>query len=382
MATVTLESGTSELLDPAAAADEALAHLGGTTAQVVLGFVAGERDHRAQHAALRERLPKGTRLVTSTVAATVTNAGYRESSLVVGALSGDLEVGIGSGTGLGRDPSKLGADCVANAARELSVRPEDMDRSFVGVVLDDGSRMKKEEMLLGALERNQGLVVVGGGATKNEYGQAGFLGVDGEVFDDGALLLLFRTKARWAALRHHAFEPTGQRVRVTKFDGATSRILELDGEPAALRAAKLFDIPPEHMEMRNVPELLKVMFALRVGREFFLRFAFKDDTNALVSVNWLQEGQELELMRRGNMLTAAQRFMDAELSNRIASPTAALFFDCAARKVSATLGGVVDGVGGTFGAAPPCVGGVVHHESYCGFMVSGTLTALVFGADA
>ena len=382
MATVTLESGRSEQQDATKAADEALAQLGASPARIVFGFIPGERDHRAQHQALRARLPKETRLVTSTMAAGVTNAGYLPNALVIGALRGDIEVGVGSGTGLGRDPSRLGANCVDNAARELGVRPEDMDLSYVGAVIDDGSRMKKEEMLLGALEKNQGLVVVGGGASKNEYGQEGLLGVDGEVFADGAMIVLFRTKARWAALRHHAFEPIGQRVRVTKFDAQTSRILELDGQPAATRAAALFDIPPAHMEMANVPELLKVMFALKVGREYFLRFAFKEPgSDALVSVNWLQEGQELELMRRGNMVEAARKFMEAELPSRVPSATAALFFDCAARRVSATVGGVVAEVGAAFGAAPPCVGGVVHHESYCGFMVSGTLTALVFGAS-
>jgi hypothetical protein len=349
----------------------------------VFAFIPGDRDHAAHHRALRERLPAGTRLVSSATTAGLTNAGYAPSAVVAGGLGGDLEIGVGFGTGLGTDPSKLGAACVEMAARELGARIEDFDRTVGGVVIDDGSRMRKEELLLGVLEKNQGLVVVGGGAARNAMGQGGVIGVDGEIFEDGAALVLFRTRARWAAFRHHAYEPIGQKVRVTKFDAASNRILELDGEPAALRAAAALGIPPEHLSLAHVTELLKVMFALRVGREYFLRFAFKEDgTNALVSANWLQEGQDLELMRAGDFLGALRKFIDTELPSRVPSPTAALFFDCGARQVTSTMAGVHDEVGALFRRAPSCVGGVVYYESYCGFMVSGTLTSLVFGSDA
>lgn len=383
MASVTLHNARSEHLDADAAAEDCISQLGAAPGRVVFAFIPGDRDHAASHRALRARLPSGVRLVSSATTAGLTNGGHAPTSLVLGGLGGDLEIGIGFGTGLGTDPSRLGAACVETAARELGTRIEDFDRTVGGVVIDDGSRMRKEELLLGVLEKNQGLVVVGGGASKNAMGQGGVIGVDGEVFEDGAALVLFRTRARWAALRHHAYEPTGQRVRVTKFDAAQNRILELDGEPAALRAAAALGMPPEHLSLAHVTELLKVMFALRVGREYFLRFAFKEDgSNALISANWLQEGQDLELMKAGDMLAALGKFIDVELPSRVPSPTAALFFDCGARQVSAAVAGVQAEVGAAFRRAPACAGGVVYYESYCGFMVSGTLTSLVFGSDA
>jgi hypothetical protein len=63
------------------------------------------------------------------------------------------------------------------------------------------------------------------------------------------------------------------------------------------------------------------------------------------------------------------------------SPTGVLFFDCGARRFLAQLSDTEKALSASFRQAPPCVGGVVWFETYCGFMVNGTLTSLAFGSD-
>ncbi len=381
MAKVTLETGRSASTDPAKAAEEALAALGSTVPKVVFGFVPGPFDHAAYHKALRERLPRAVRLVTSSTGGEIVQQGYLTEHLVVGALGGDLEVGLGMATGLARDAASVGASAIEKAASELGTSVSSLDRRSGAIVIEDGFKMKKEEMLLGVLEKNQGLVLVGGGASGYEFMRGtGWVGLDGEVVPDGALIMVFRTSAPWAALRSHWYEPTGRSVRVTKVDVASRRILELDGKPAGARWAEIADVPPEHLTIAQPDQFLKWALAMKVGREYFLRAISKsltDDT--LESTNMIQEDQELEVMRVGDIVASTKRFFSEELPRRIERPTAALLFDCGARKLYAQMTGKLDEVGATLASAPPCAGFTVQFETYCGFMINSTLTSLVFG---
>jgi hypothetical protein len=302
--------------------------------------------------------------------------------LVLGALGGDLDVSVGFATGLSRDAARAGSTAIEKAASELGSRVANLDRHHGAIVIDDGFKMKKEEMLLGVLEKNQGLVLVGGGASGYEFMHGtGWMGVDGEVFSDGVVTMLFRSTAPWAALRTHWYEPTGQRVVVTKVDASARKILELDGKSAGTRWAEIAGVPPEHLTFGFPEQYLKWSLAMRVGREYFLRSICKSMTDdTLDSMNMVQEDLELEVMRAGDIVESTRRFFQEELRRRVGNPTAALLFDCGARKFYAHLIGKMPELSGTFASAPPAAGLTVQFETYCGFMVNSTLTSLVFGS--
>jgi hypothetical protein len=381
MPKVTLESGRSSATDPAKAAEEALASLGPVPPKVVFGFVPGPFDHGAFHKALRERLPKHVRVCTSSTGGEIDRSGYLTHHLVVAALGGDIEIGAGIGTALARDAASAGSKAIERAASELGTTVGGLDRRCGAIVIDDGFKMKKEEMLLGVLEKNQGLVVVGGGASGYEFMRGeGSVGVDGEVVTDGVLIVTFRTPAPWAALRSHWYLPTGRSVRVTKVDVAARRILELDGKPAGARWAEVAGVPPEHLTLTKPDKFLEWALAMKVGREHFLRAIAKrleDDT--LESTNMVQDDQELEVMRAGDIVELTRRFFDDELPRRIERPSAALLFDCGARKLYAQMTGRLGELGAVLGGKVPSAGFTVQFETYCGFMINSTLTSLVFG---
>jgi len=56
-------------------------------------------------------------------------------------------------------------------------------------------------------------------------------------------------------------------------------------------------------------------------------------------------------------------------------------FHCGGRKWYAEAIGRLGELGGSFKAAPPCIGLNVHFEIYCGFHINTTLTALAFGSS-
>ncbi len=369
----------------AAAARAARAGAGDADPSLALAFVSPSHDVAAALRGFRSVLG-GAPLVGATTAGEVDRDGLHAGSVVVGALAGDFEVGLGLGGGLSKDAIAAGAQAVQRAADELGTRVADLDpRKHVGLVIDDGFRYKKEELLLGMLDRNQGLVLVGGGASDHERDpmkQSSELHVDGEVVTDAALIALFRTQAPWGALRSHWYEPTGQMLTITKVDATHKRALEIDGKPAAARYAELIGCEVAELPFGMPKGFSARPTALKVGREYFMRApGWPLPDGSIEFANLLEEGSEFEIMRMGDPIAHTRRFFEDELPRRVRNPRAALLFHCGGRMWVAHAAQFVDKLSTTFAAAPPCAGLNVNFEIYCGFHINTTLTTLAFGAD-
>ena len=372
---------------PALAAEELCAGLGSTVPKLVVMFASRDRDHTALNRALRERLPKGTRLIGASTGGEIDRDGMHMSSIVIAALSGDLEVGLGLGKDLTRNASAAGEAAIRGAAQQLGARPADLgSRKYVALVIDDAFRFRKEELLLGAMAMNQALVAVGGGAydTELDYAKASALvHVDGQVVTDAVAIALFRTDAPWAALRSHWYAPTGQTLRITKIDETAKRALEIDGRPAARRYADLLGVGIDDLEFGKPTGFAHRPTALRVGREYFIRSPWKPlPDGSILFANMLEEGSELELVQATDIVESTRRFFQSELPARVPSPRAALLFQCGGRKLFADNTGRASEFSDAFSAAPPCGGMTVLFEIYCGFHINTTLTTLAFGTSA
>ncbi|MFO0757893.1 MAG: FIST N-terminal domain-containing protein [Byssovorax sp.] len=389
MPKITLKSARTAHADPNAAAEELVSRLGELGAgapKLVTLFASSDRDQRAVNQAVRARLPASTRLIGASAGGEIDNAGMHQGSVVLGALDGDFDVGIGLGKGLSADAISAGGEAVSRACAELGTRPADLDpRKNVGLVIDDGAKMKKEELLIGVLEKNHALVVVGGGASDTEIDpakQKTFIHVDGEVVNDAALVALFSTEAPWAAFRSHWYEPSGQTLTITKVDPTHSRALEIDGKPAVQRYAEIVGAEVTELDFPNLKGFCGRPTALRVGREYFMRtpmYTLPD--GSIHFANLLEEGTELEIMRIGDMGVHSRSFFETEVPKRVPSPTAALLFNCGARTWLALAHGQIGALSGAFALAPPAVGFNVGFEIYCGFQINTTLAALVFGEN-
>lgn len=386
MANVKMQTARSTLTDPVAAAEDLLRQLHGPPPKLVTLFASRQLDQRALNRAVRERLPKDTRLVGATTAGELDNNGIHTNSVVLGALTGDFEVGLGLGSGLTGDAIAAGAQAIKRACEELGVRQQDLDaRRYVGLVIDDGFRYKKEELLLGILEKNQTLVLVGGGASDSEPDpsrQSALIHVDGEVISDGVLVALFKTNAPWAALRSHWYVPTGQRLTITKVDETHTRALEIDGFPAAKRYAEILGVTPEELEFGKPKGFAVRPTALKVGREYFIRAAWRPlEDGSILFANLLEEGSELDLMKAGDLAGMTRDFFAEELPRRVQNPQAALLFHCSGRMWYANATGVVPQLSEALKLAPSAAGMNVQFEIYSGFHINTTLTVLAFGSN-
>lgn len=372
--------------DPAAAAEELCNQLGSITPKLVVMFASRDRDQVALNHAMRARLPAGCRLLGATTAGEVDRDGMHEGTVVIAALWGDFDVGLGIGHEMSLDPAGAGEAAIRAATRELGARADELgSRKFVAIVIDDGLRYRKEEMLLGVMAMNQALVGVGGGAGDSELDPAkasALVHVDGQVATNAVAVALFRTDAPWAALRSHWYAPTGQIIEITKLDATAKRVLEIDGQPAAKRYAELLGVGIEDLEFGKPNGFAVRPTALRVGREYFIRAPWMPlPDGSILFANMLEEGSELELVKLTNIAESTRRFFEVDLRSRIEDPRAALLFHCSGRKVFAQMSGQGQALSDAFRAAPTCAGMNVYFEIYCGFHINTTLTSLVFGAS-
>jgi hypothetical protein len=384
MGRVDLVHARTTARDPGVAADELIAKLGGVTPKLLMVYASSDRDQQALNTALRERLPKATRILGATTGGEIDREGMHQGSVVVAGLTGDFDVGIGLGRGLAKDAALAGEKAIQAAAQQIGARADELgSKKYVAIVIDDAFRYKKEELLLGVMSMNQALVAVGGGAASSEVVEGGgtaYVHVDGEVATDAVAVALFRTDAPWAALRSHWYIPTGQTVRITKIDETAKRAIEIDGKPAAERYAELLGVTVDDLEFGKPNGFAARPTALRVGREYFIRAPWKPlPDGSILFANMLEQGVELEIVKRTDAAESMRRFLEVEVPARVPSPRAMLLFHCSGRAYYAATTGQLPALSETFKAAPPCAGMNVQFEIYCGFHINTTLTSLVFG---
>lgn len=387
MARIQQKTARTEERDPAKAADDLFDQLGNAQPKLLCLFASRDRDQRALNVAVRERAPAGCRLIGATTAGEIDANGLHNGSAVLSALSGDLEVGLGVARNISRNAVTAGATAAKQACDELGTRQADLDlRRTVGLVIDDAFRYKKEELLLGILDKNQGTVLVGGGAADHEVDpakQSAEIHVDGEILTDGALVAFFKTDAPWAALRSHNYSPTGETLTITKVDEQGTRALEIDGQPAAQRYADMLEVTVDDLEFGKPRGFSYRPVALRVGREYFMRAPWKPlPDGSILFANILEADTTYEIMRMEDLVECTRRFFTEELPHRVRNPQAALLFNCSGRHWVAQSLGKTDALGETFALASPCAGMNVYFEIYCGFHINTTLTTLAFGADS
>jgi hypothetical protein len=368
-----------------AAVDDLCRQLADARPKMLVVFASRERDQQALNAALRQRFPD-VRVLGATTAGEIDRDGMHQRSIVVAALSGDFDVGIGLGRGLSRDASAAGEAAIRAAARELGARADDLaSKKYVALVIDDGYQHRKEELLLGVMAMNQALIAVGGGAADSEIDQSkasAMVHADGEVVSDAVVIALFRTDAPWAALRSHWYAPTGQTVRITKLDPTAKRVLEIDDQPAAKRYAELLGVAVDDLDFIKPKGFATRPTALRAGREYFIRSpvaALPD--GSILFANMLEEGSELELVKLTDCAESTRKFFEVDLPARVPSVQAMLLFHCAGRAAFAHAIGQSEALSKAFASAPTCAGLNSYFEIYCGFHINTTLTALAFGAS-
>ena len=123
MPSVSLKSARTDEMDPVRAVQKLESQLEGGEPKLVTVYAPRSCDHVALNKAVRARFPKA-RLLGASTAGEIDRDGIHQGSILLGALSGDFEVGIGVGRNLSTAAVHAGESAIVGAARELDVRDD------------------------------------------------------------------------------------------------------------------------------------------------------------------------------------------------------------------------------------------------------------------
>ncbi|MCA9596427.1 MAG: FIST C-terminal domain-containing protein [Myxococcales bacterium] len=275
----------------------------------------------------------------ATTAGELTEQGDAKGALSGLAVSGDLRVFAGIGTGLSTSPETAVRQALSGVPETVEGFPH---RTAV-MLLDPLTGRGEEATLLAATELGPNVPLVGGAAGDDLAMASTQVALGAQAASDAVVMAVLFSKQRLGIGVGHGHTPLSAPLRVTKADGNV--VFEIDDRPAwevwveQTRAAALADgIDPEALPADAVGGyLLRYEAGLATGREHTIRAPLsRGDDGSLSFACGIHQGAELVITRS----TAEAQLRSARLAARRAresldgAPVAgAVVFDCICRNL-------------------------------------------------
>jgi hypothetical protein len=303
--------------------DQVKTALGGAPPLAALLYTSATTDHQTALAAIREGLP-GVPLIGCTTDGECSSVMcFAEDSLVLTVFTSDRLHAVSA---VGRDLSVDAELAVRSAWKQVSTRGEP---SLV-VVLSESIGVSGAA-LVRALNTviPPGVTVVGGTAGDQWRFESTRQFHDGEILQDGVVLLAFYGPLRLSVGVASGWAPLAPRARVTRARG--SSVYELDGEPALTWFRRFFgdrEAPsPEHpFAVYDPPD----------RSDFYLRapMLYSEEEGSIIFAADVPEGTEVQITdaTRAAILGGAADAVRDAVGRFAGTATSVLVFSCAARK--------------------------------------------------
>lgn len=325
-----VKRGMSTSSDPVQAAEEFCAQVAQDDPTLVLFFCSSQYDLERLGAEIRRRLPGP--VYGCTTAGEITPEGYRVGALVGASLSSDRTRLI---------PLVIPEVHSFDATRAMEVGDRmragiraaqaSLPRSgCFGIFLMDGVSVM-EEQVIGHLYRVlDGTPIVGGSAGDDLAFKATHVYADGRFMTDVAVLLAVVTEHKFRVFKSQHFQPSTERLVITRADANRRIVYEINGEPAAWEYARIIGLDVKQLE----PMIFsKYPLMLRIGGEYFVRSIRNvNEDGSLTLFCAIDEGLVLTLSRGVDMVedTAA---LFAQVKSEIPDPALVLGFECVLRRL-------------------------------------------------
>ncbi len=174
-------------------------------------------------------------------------------------------------------------------------------KDLSGILLVDGLRLAEEKVLSVINSIFDGnLQLIGGSAGDDLKFEETLLSIDGEILRDGAILTLVKSRVKMKLYRENIFESQGIEINITKADEKNRKIIEIDGQPARERYAKLLGINPNKLEK----EVLKNPIGRVVGKDVFISSIASIEGNNLNMYAQVFENSKGEILKGINPVEA------------------------------------------------------------------------------
>lgn len=356
--------GQSDDIDIEAALAAVLAQCDATLAGVApkagLLFAAWEADHQQVIDAIRGHYP-GIALAGSSAGGEMTSMmGFQQDSIALAVFASDeVDIGVGLGRDLARDPLAAIRDAV-DQARATTSQPPTLCIVLPTVgVIDTAVILDELRAQLGP-----GVPVVGGGATSEDpvadpAATSGMQFANDAVIDGGISLLLFSGPLDYAIGVETGWRGVGPRATVTRV--AEGNVVEINGRAAVEFFDRYAGTAPGQAPPIANP---LAVYATPHATDFYLRTptALDHATGQVTLFGSVPEGATVQLTvaATDDILEGARASMSDALARFPAGgkPEAALLYSCVVRRflLGTRTGREMEAAQGVVGGAMPVAG--------------------------
>ena len=225
----------------------------------------------------------------------------------------------------------LSIENIATEAKHLAKRfSHTAGWNRLALVLSDGLS-KQEDLIVAALETGlENIPIFGGSAADGLAFDKTYILHQGEFCPDSTLLLLLETDLAFRGVGFDHFEPTENRMVVTKANPAKRMVLEINGSPAGNEYARFVGLP--------TGDLAPLVFAenpvlVKSGKTYHVRAIQQiHDDGALSFLSAIDDGLVLTLGRGTEIIETLEKGL--KVSNEFGHrPILILGFDCFLRRL-------------------------------------------------
>jgi hypothetical protein len=372
----------------AAATDGAPRELAGELARrlkpsgpsAVLFFAHPRHDFAALAAQMQAHFPEAL-TVGCTTMGEIGPAGFTRGSVVALGLGSPCRAAAVLVPSLATFRFEDGAHILDQLREQLGLADDSIvpGRHVLITLLDGLSGM--EELLVAAIGTSLPAVpLVGGSAADDLRLSRTEVAVDGRACAGGAVVLLLEPSVPFHPFQIHHYEPTPQRVVVTRADARRRLVMRLNGRPAARVLAELVGAPLEQLRAEGASGIARygLQFGFHAGSEYYLRGVMTIQGEDLVLAGAVEEGAILTVMRSGDMLVSTRQGIASATAALGARPALMLLFNCGGRMFEAEVRGQVPALFEALGDTP-VVGFTTYGEQFGPMLLNLTLTGLLLG---
>ncbi|MCW7539246.1 FIST C-terminal domain-containing protein [Aquabacterium sp. A7-Y] len=369
--------GMTQEPDPERAAAALYAQIGRPGLALAVVFCSPSYDRERLARALRENFGE-TPLIGCTTAAEIGPGGYRTGGLSGFSLAADaFSVVLRPIEGLQGYAAADGQLIVDGMRAECAAsgRVATRENSFAFLLIDGTS--KREERVAHSLHIALGDIELFGGSSGDgvDAGQQPYVMHGGAFHRDLAVLALVSTARPFAVFKTESHVPTSTRMVITEADPENRRVIEINGERAAIEYARLVGVEVGQLDIGVFSRY--PVGVMRRGEYYPRAIAWVDEDLGLTFACAIDSGVVLSVARPTDLLESLERRL-AAICEQIGPPELLITFDCLFRYHEMLEQGTVQAVGELMDRHG-AVGFSTYGEQYNSMHINQTLTGVAIG---
>ncbi len=246
--------------------------------------------------------------------------------------------------------------------------------SFALTLLDGLS--SREEVVLAALSTALGGIPHFGGSAGDDHNLSQtHVYHQGRFYSGAAVMVLVNTPLEFEVFTTHHLLPSAEKLVVTQADPDSRRVLELNGEPAALAYARLTGCEPQAMDLYH---FASHPLAVRMGDHYYPRAIQQvHDDHSLTFYCAVENGIVLTAMQRTSLKDNLTRLFDG-LVQRLGPVQMVVGCDCFFRRMEAESEGTQAEVESML-RHQNVIGFNTYGEQFNGMHINQTFTGVAIG---